>query len=51
MQRTDNYTVVSFRVEEELAELLKAEAKRKYMSASAYIRKLLVYDLKGENKQ
>lgn len=50
MKRTDNYTVVSFRVEEELAEQLKAEAKRRYMSASAYIRKLLVYNLKGENK-
>lgn len=50
MQRTDNYTIVSFRVEEELAEQLKAEAKRRYMSVSAYIRKLLVYDLKGENK-
>lgn len=50
MKRTDNYTVVSFRVEEELAEQLKAEAKRRYMSASAYIRKLLVYDLKWENK-
>lgn len=25
MKRTDNYTVVSFRVEEELAEQLKAE--------------------------
>lgn len=50
MKRTDNYTVVSFRVEEELAEQLKAEAKRRYMSASAYIRKLLVYDLKEENK-
>ena len=50
MKRTDNYTVVSFRVEQELAEQLKAEAKRKYMSASAYIRKLLVYYLKGENK-
>lgn len=50
MKRTDNYTVVSFRVEEELAEQLKAEAKRRYQSVSAYIRKLLVYDLKGENK-
>lgn len=50
MKRTDNYTIVSFRVEEELAEQLKAEAKRRYMSASAYIRKLLVYNLKGENK-
>ena len=50
MKRTDKYTVVSFRVEEELAEQLKAEAKRRYMSASAYIRKLLVYNLKGENK-
>ena len=50
MKRTDNYTIVSFRVKEELAERLKAEAKRNYLSASAYIRKLLVYDLKGENK-
>jgi predicted DNA-binding protein len=50
MKRTDNYTVVSFRVEQELAEQLKAEAKHKYMSASAYLRKLLVYALKGENK-
>lgn len=50
MKRTDNYTVVSFRVEEELAERLKAEAKRMYLSKSAYIRKMLVCNLKGENK-
>ena len=50
MKRTDNYTVVSFRVEEELAEQLKSEAKRRYMQESSYIRKLLVYDFKWENK-